>query len=46
MPEAVANPDKIVSGNVQFYWGEQDISEPLLDTDFLKAPTPPLRASL
>ena len=36
MPEAVANPDKIVSGNVQLYWGEQDISEPLLDTDFLE----------
>ena len=34
MPEAVANPDKIVSGNVQIYHGDPDISEPYLGTPF------------
>ena len=36
MAVIVANPDKIISGNVQLYYGDPDISEPLLDTDFLE----------
>ena len=36
---AVANPDKIVSGNVQIYHGDPDISAPLVGTTFAEGAT-------
>ncbi len=39
MAVAVANPDKIIAGNVQIYWGEPDISEPLVGTTFAEGAT-------